>query len=51
MAIRHIYRVVMLSWGSENFCKNKCDNVKTSYSAYGALALPSQAELVGTLGT
>jgi hypothetical protein len=45
MAIRHMYCVVMFSWGSENFCKDKCKNVKTSYSAYAALVQSFQAEL------
>jgi len=45
MAIRHMYCVVMFSWGSENFCKNKSINVKTSYSAYAALVQSFQAEL------
>jgi hypothetical protein len=34
----------MFSWGSENFCKDKCQNVKASYSAYAALVRSFQAE-------
>jgi hypothetical protein len=44
MATQHIYCVVMFSWGSENFCKDKCKNVKTPYSAYAALVRSFQAE-------
>jgi hypothetical protein len=44
MAIRQIYCVVMFSWGSENFCKDKCKNVKTSYYAYDVLVQSFQAE-------
>jgi hypothetical protein len=32
------------SRGSENICKDKCDNVKTSYYAYAALVQSFQAE-------
>jgi hypothetical protein len=35
----------MFSWGSENFRKEKCKNVKTSYFAYAALVQSFQAEL------
>ena len=45
IAIRHIYCVVMLSWGSEKLCKDKSENVKTSYSAYAALVQSFPAEL------
>ncbi len=34
---RHINCAAMFSWGSENFRKDKCKNLKTSYSAFAAL--------------
>jgi hypothetical protein len=34
----------MFSWGSENFHKEKCKNVRSSYSDYAALAQSFQAE-------
>jgi hypothetical protein len=34
----------MFSWGSENIYKDKRKNIKTSYSAYAALAQSFQAE-------
>jgi len=39
------------SRGSENFCKDKCDNVKTSYSAYAASAQSFQAVSAKIRGT
>jgi len=48
---RHINCAAMFSWGSENFCKDKCKNVKTSYFAYAALAQSFQVELAKIRGT
>ena len=45
MAIRHICCVLMLSCGSEILCNDEFKNLKTSYSAYAALAQSFQAEL------
>jgi hypothetical protein len=39
------------SRGSENICKDKCKNVKTSYSAYAALVRSFQAESAKIRGT
>ena len=49
---RHINCAAMFSWGSENFRKEKCENLKTSYSAYAALVqsfLAESAKIPSTL--